>query len=133
MASRPNEVPALGAAMPPASRAQPLPAGSLRLYLHLAGQAAQSWLHDRGPTMGAALAFYSAFSLAPLLLIVINVAGVVFGDARARHIVADQFRGLIGPIGADAIEGMLQAAANLGTSPLSVAIGLVVLFIGATS
>jgi len=54
-----------------------------RLYVDLVKRAAVAWVDDRAPTMGAALAFYSAFSLAPLLIIVIAVGGV-FGNDAAR-------------------------------------------------
>ncbi len=46
--------------------------------------AAVNWVHDYAQSMGAALAFYTMFSIAPLLLIVISIAGMVFGEASAR-------------------------------------------------
>jgi membrane protein len=59
-----------------------------RLYFDLVKRAAVAWVDDRAPSMGAALAFYSAFSLAPLLIIVIAVAGAVFA---ARPIYRTEF------------------------------------------
>ncbi len=109
------------------------PLQHVRLYLTLAGQAAHAWFNDRGPSMGAALAFYSAFSLAPLLLIVINIAAIAFGSEQARAVVVDEFRSLIGPVGGDAIDGMLRAAAQFGTKPFSLVLSVIVLFIGATT
>ena len=68
------------------------------LYVSLFKQAALAWIKDGAASMGAALAFYSAFSLAPLLLIVIAIAGFVYGADAARKAVVKQFAELIGPI-----------------------------------
>ena len=59
-----------------------------------------SWVDDYAPSMGAALAYYTLFSIAPLLLIVISVAGLVFGDEAARGEIFGQLRGLMGDDGA---------------------------------
>ena len=83
--------------------------------------------------MGAALAFYSAFSLAPLLLIVIAIAGFVYGADAARKAVVKQFAELIGPVGADAVGALLKAASTAETSGIATAIGVVLLLIGATT
>jgi membrane protein len=84
----------------------------LWLYASLLKQAALAWIKDGAASMGAALAFYSAFSLAPLLLIVIAIAGFVYGADTARKAVVKQFAELIGPVGA---------------------IGVILLLIGATT
>ena len=83
--------------------------------------------------MGAALAFYSAFSLAPLLIIVIAIAGAVFGIDAARHAVVEQFGALIGPIGARAVERLLSASSSFGSGLLATSISGVTLLIGATT
>jgi membrane protein len=106
---------------------------ALRTYFYLFRKAASSWLDDRAASMGAALAFYSAFSLAPLLIIVISVAGAAFGDAEVRRVVVDQFRTLIGPTGAEAVEGLLEAALNMQSGVIATIIGVFVLLIGATT
>ena len=82
------------------------------LYASLLKQAALAWIKDGAASMGAALAFYSAFSLAPLLLIVIAIAGFVYGADAARKAVVKQFTELIGPVGADAVGGLLKAAST---------------------
>jgi membrane protein len=105
----------------------------LRGHFALFGHAGQAWLADNAASMGAALAFYSAFSLAPLLIIASAVAGVVFGATRARTAVVEQFRELIGPIGAEAVERLLNATANLGTGVLATLVGIVLLLVGASS
>jgi membrane protein len=83
--------------------------------------------------MGAALAYYTMFSLAPLLLLVIAVAGLVFGQEAARGQIVAQLGGLVGKEGAEAIQGLLKSAGHTGNSIIASAIGVVTLLIGATS
>jgi membrane protein len=105
----------------------------LRQHFALFERAGQAWLADNAASMGAALAFYSAFSLAPLLIIASAVAGLVFGAGRARAAVVGQFQDLIGPIGAEAVQRLLNATANIGTGVLASAVGIALLLIGASS
>ena len=99
----------------------------------LARQSVTAWIDDYAPSMGAALAYYTLFSLAPLLLLVISVAGLAFGaDAARGHIVA-QFGGLIGEEGSLAIEALLKSASRPATSVLASVIGVATLLVGATS
>ncbi|OYU92927.1 MAG: hypothetical protein CFE45_21665, partial [Burkholderiales bacterium PBB5] len=83
--------------------------------------------------MGAALAYYSVFSLAPLLLIVISIAGLVFGQDAVRGEVFGQLQGLLGTDASRAIEGLLASVAKPAEGVASTAIGVVLLLIGATS
>jgi membrane protein len=83
--------------------------------------------------MGAALAFYTMFSIAPLLLIVISVAGLVVGEEVARGEIYSQMDGMLGSQGALAVQGLLETARRPAERLLPGAVGLVVLFIGATS
>ncbi|MGO4279740.1 membrane protein [Cupriavidus sp. OV038] len=92
-----------------------------------------AWMDDYAPSMGAALAYYTVFSIAPLLLIVISVAGMVFGAEAARGAVMSEFSGLIGAEGAEAIENMLLALSDPGLSTLTALVGTVTLAIGATT
>jgi membrane protein len=102
-------------------------------YLSLLKQAAAAWSNDRAASMGAALAFYSAFSLAPLLIIVIAVAGMIFGVDAARGAVSAQLGALLGPVGADALEKLLVAASTEGSGVVATVIGVAVLLVGATT
>ena len=102
-------------------------------YLRLLQQAAQGWMNDNAPSMGAAVAFYSAFAMAPVLLILSAVAGLVFGAARARAVLLAQVEGLIGPIGREAVGHLLDATARVGTGIEATAIGAALLLIGASS
>ena len=104
-----------------------------RLYVDLVKQSAVAWVDDRAPTMGAALAFYSAFSLAPLLIIVIAVAGAVFGVDAARGAIVGQIAGLVGASAAEAIQSLLKAAQETTTSVFATVVGLVTMLVGATT
>ena len=95
--------------------------------------AAVNWLKDYAQSMGAALAFYTIFSIAPLLLIVIAVAGAVFGEEAARGEIYGQLQGLLGSHGATAVQGLLESVGQRSESVPAAAFGVVVLFIGATS
>jgi membrane protein len=95
--------------------------------------AAASWSDDYAPSMGAALSYYTLFSIAPLLLIVIAVAGLVFGAEAARGEIMAQLRDLMGEQGARAVQTMLQAASQPEKSALATLTGVVFLLIGATT
>lgn len=87
---------------------------------------------DNAMRLGAALAFYTALSLSPLLLIVISLAGLVFGQEAARGELVGQLRGLIGDDGAKTIETMLANSRQEGTGIWSTIVGLATLLVGAT-
>ena len=82
------------------------------------------WWDDRCLSMGAAIAFYAIFSLAPVLLIVIAIGGLVFGGDVAETAVLAQFGGLIGPSGAESVAKILHSASNFGSGLLGTAIGI---------
>ena len=83
--------------------------------------------------MGAAIAYYTAFSLAPLLVIVIAVAGLIFGHEAASGALFQQFAGLIGADGAKALEAMIASASDVGDSTWAVVIGVGLLLFSATT
>ena len=90
------------------------------------------WNKDKAPRMGAALAYYTIFSLAPLLIIAIAIAGLAFGMQAAQGEITRQIQGLIGPEGAHAIQAMLQSAHKPAHGAIAGAIGVLVLFLGAS-
>jgi|tagenome__1003787_1003787.scaffolds.fasta_scaffold20979773_4 membrane protein len=102
-------------------------------WMSLLKDTASSWSADYCPSMGAAISYYTLFSIAPLLLIVIAVAGMVFGADAARGEIFGQLRGLLGDEGAKAVEGLLQAANRPGAGIVSTILGIVVLLLGATT
>ncbi len=95
--------------------------------------AALKWMQDYAQSMGAALAFYTLFSIAPLLLIVISVAGMAFGAEAARGELFDQLQGMLGAQGALAVQGLLESVGRPAESVMATAFGTVLLFVGATS
>ena len=76
--------------------------------------AVSAWIDDYAASMGAALAFYTLFSIAPLLLIVISVAGLVFGADAARGEIFGQLTSVLGDDSAQAVESMLAAVNKPG-------------------
>jgi membrane protein len=92
-----------------------------------------AWSDDYAPSMGAALAYYTMFSLAPLLLLVISIAGVVFGADAARGQIVGQLGGMIGQEGATAIQGLLKSANEPAKSTFASIISIVTLIVGATT
>ncbi|HKC08238.1 MAG TPA: YihY/virulence factor BrkB family protein [Methylomirabilota bacterium] len=96
-------------------------------------RAAVKWNDDDCLTLGAALAYYTVFSLAPILVIVIAVAGAVFGQDAAQGEIVDQIRGLVGDDGATAIQSLIESAGRQGASGRATLIGLLVLLFGSTS
>lgn len=82
--------------------------------------------------MGASVAYYTLFAIAPILLIVIAVAGVVFGPEAVRGEVVTQINGLIGTDGAKTVEALLAGAARDRSTPLATTIGIVTLVLAAT-
>jgi len=89
------------------------------------------WRADRAHRLAAALAFYTTFSLAPLLIIGIAIAGSVFGAEAARGEIVEQVRALIGPQGAHAVEALLANAHRPGAGLWATAAGVVALFFAA--
>jgi membrane protein len=87
-------------------------------------KAAIGWWDDRCLSMGAAIAFYAIFSLAPVLLIVIAIGGLVFGGDVAQTAVLAQFGGLIGPSGAESVARILASASHFQSGLLGTLIGL---------
>ena len=92
-----------------------------------------SWIDDYVPSMGAALAYYTMFSLAPLLLIVISVAGMVFGQDAARGEIESELRALMGETGAKAVQELLASVRKPAEGAAATALGLLLLLVGATS
>lgn len=107
--------------------------GSWKEWWVLAKQAASSWVDDYAPSMGAALSYYTVFSLAPMLLIVIAVAGLVFGQDAARGALFAQLSGMMGEDGAKAVQGLLAGVSTPSQGVVATVIGVAVLLFGATT
>ena len=92
----------------------------------------QAWQADKASRLAAALAYYTAFSIAPVVLLVIAIAGFFFGQEAARGEVFAQINGLVGAEGARAIESMLENSRDKGSSAIATIISISLLFFGAS-
>jgi membrane protein len=99
----------------------------------LCRQAVSAWIDDYAMSMGAALAYYTLFSIAPLLLIVISIAGLVFGPDAARGHIFGELRDLMGDDGAAAAQALLQSVNKPAQGVLGTIVGVVLLGVGAIS
>ena len=105
---------------------------AIKSAFSLVKMAARGMVEDKVPTMGAALAYYTAFSIAPLLVIAIGVVGVVFGEKGGAG-VFEAIRALIGDNGAQAVQSMVEGAASKPhAGVVATVIGVITLLIGAT-
>ena len=121
----------------PAAQARCLLRPGMRLPLkqgwQLVKQAVAAWSADYAPSMGAAIAYYTLFSIAPLLLIVISVAGFIFGDEAVRGELTGGLQFLMGEEGAKAVEGLLASVSEPKEGIIATLIGVFVLLLGATT
>jgi membrane protein len=95
-------------------------------------RALAGWWNDNVPRLGASLAYYTLFALAPILIVAITVAGLFFGADAVRQEVTGQIAGLMGEHGARAVQGMLQGASQRSGNGLATSVGLITFFLGAT-
>lgn len=95
-------------------------------------QTGKEWSEDKVPRLGAALAYYTVFAIAPLLIIAIGIAGLVFGAEAVRGQVADQLKTLISPEAAEAINEMIANASKPSSGIMATIIGFVTLLFGAS-
>ncbi len=90
----------------------------------------KEWNRDKAPRMAAALAYYTVFSLAPLLLLVIAIAGLFIGQDAAQSQILDQFQALLGEQGAEALQAAIANANQSGSGVLASIISVVALLFG---
>jgi len=100
---------------------------------NLARDSIDGWLRHNVARTGAALAFYTVFSLAPVLILSIAIAGFFFGEKAARGEIMEQIRGLIGTPGAAAVQAILQNVNHPGAGIIATLVSIVTLFIGANT
>ena len=116
------------AALPPKTTR----ATTLRFF-DLGKKAVMAWVDDLAPSMGAAISYYTIFSLAPLLVIVIAIAGAIFGREAVQGEIVVQLQSLIGRDGALAVQGLIKSASEPSKGLAAGAISIVVLLVGATT
>jgi membrane protein len=103
----------------------------MKRYYLLFKQAFTEFGEDKAQRLGAALAYYTIFSLAPLLLIAIAIAGMVFGREAAQGQIFGQLRGVLGSQAAQAVQEMVKGAAKPKSGTIATVVGIVTLLFGA--
>ncbi len=106
--------------------------GRLAVFVELVKRSARAWSSDRAPRLAAALAYYAVFSLAPLLLIAVALAGFVFGEQAARGEIAERIGSTVGESAADVIEELLVNASRPGSGIIATVVGGGLLFFSAS-
>jgi membrane protein len=104
----------------------------VRRTARLLKMAAVEWSNDNAPRLGASLSYYTIFSLAPLLLMVVAVAGLALGQEAAQGKIVAQLSGLLGVEAAKAIQAILEKAGQHGHGVVATTVGVVTLLVGAT-
>jgi membrane protein len=104
-----------------------------RQLVHVMRCAVTEWLAHRASSKGAALAFYTLFSMAPILVLVIAIAGFFYGAEAAQGQLLSELRGLVGKQGAETIQTVLAGAQNKESGRLATIIASILLLVGATS
>ncbi len=122
----------LGAAILAPVKNRDHPLRSPRVLWALLTQTFAEWSDDNALRLGAALAYYTIFSLAPLLIVVIAIGGLVFGREAAQGQIIGQISGLIGREGAQAVSAMIAKASRPASGLLASAASLAAILLGAT-
>jgi membrane protein len=91
----------------------------------LLGETLYEWYEDRAPRLGAALAYYTVFALAPGLLVIIAVTGLVLGKVAAQGQILDEVQDLVGVAGAQAIEAAIESARSAGSNLRATGLGVI--------
>lgn len=99
----------------------------------LSRAAVNAWLDDFAPSMGAAIAYYTAFSIAPVLIIAIAIAGMIFGQDAAQGEIVGQIHSIVGDEGALAVQGLLRSVSVSSDGAIATTLSVITLVIGATA
>lgn len=95
--------------------------------------AVNAWLDNFAPSMGAAIAYYTMFSIAPILIIAIAIAGMIFGQDAAQGEIVEQIRSIVGTDGAIAIQALLKSVSTRSDGLIATVLSVITLTIGATA
>ena len=106
---------------------------NFKYFYELVKKSVMAWFDDYAPSMGAAISYYTVFSIAPLMIIVIAVAGFVWGREAVQGEIVGQLSGLIGKEGAQGVQALIESANQPAKGLAATAISIVVLVIGATT
>ncbi|ACB51144.1 probable ribonuclease BN [Crocosphaera subtropica ATCC 51142] len=105
---------------------------NIRVLIKLLKETFKEWQQDDASSLAASLAYYTSVSLAPLLIIVISIAGAVFGEEAARGEIVSQIQGLVGTNGAELIETAIENADQPQISNFASIISIIILLFGAS-
>jgi membrane protein len=108
-------------------------AESIRKLAKVARDSIAAWVDHNASSLGAALAYYTLFSVAPVLVIAVAIAGSIFGPQNAETHLLAQMQGLLGDAGARAVQTLLQSAHQSRAQGVAAAVSIVTLLVGATS
>lgn len=103
-----------------------------QILVELAKDSAAEWKEDNAPLLAAALAFYTLFSVAPLLIIVTAIAGLIFGEAAVQQDVYDQIRDVVGANAADSIYQIIEQSSKPSGNIIAMLIGIATMLLGAS-
>jgi membrane protein len=101
-------------------------------FLRLFGAAARAWWDDDAPRLGASLAYYTLFAIAPILLVATAIAGMAFGEVAVRGEIVGQLDSLVGHEGALAVQSLLEGASQRRAGTIATVIGSITFLIAAT-
>jgi membrane protein len=104
----------------------------LKVLWELLKETYEEWSNDNALRLGAALSYYMIFSLPPVLLIVIALAGFIFGEDAARGRIVEEIQGLIGRSGAEGVETMIRNAYKPEAGIIATIVGVVTLIVAST-
>lgn len=104
----------------------------MKKYFGLFKETFKEFGEDKAPRLGAALAYYTIFSIGPLLLIAVSMAGIFFGQEAAQGRISAELSKVMGPQMAEATEKMVQAAAKPKSGMLATIVGVLTLMLGAS-
>ena len=103
-----------------------------RHFARLLSEAALAWYEDNAPSMGAAIAFYTVFSIAPLVIIATAISGIFFSAEAAQGQIFDQLRELVGRDGAAALQAIVKSANRPMEGVVATITSLAIMIVGAT-
>jgi membrane protein len=112
---------------------QPQTSGKTVNWWSILKQAGTSFMDDRGLKLSAALAYYTVFSVAPLLVLVISLLGIFLGEEAIQGQLVGQINGLVGTDAAKQIQDMIKSSSLSGKSNTALVISIATLLVGATS
>src|SRR5262245_37179216 len=103
-----------------------------RQYWDLVKEAANDWMEDKAMRLGAALAYYTILSVAPLLIIIVGIAGLVFWREDVQAGLKQQIADLVGQAGGEIVDTVLKNTGGLGSSIPAIVVGVILLLFGAS-